>query len=64
MQVTHGPSLVPRAKSNLLALITSLRMQVSGYQNSRQAPLNIILVERKRITGAGGYIEYGRVNGQ
>lgn len=39
-------------------------MKVRPYDEASVFPLTLpLLVEKARISGAGGYIEYGRVNG-
>ena len=67
MLVTLGQLSESRAKSKPLALTTSLRAKVrlpQVVQEDYADQIISITAERQRISGAGGYIEYGRVNGE
>lgn len=65
MPETRAACLASKARQNLSALIINLRMKVVGFL--RSAPVLQALIsltgESSRIRAAGGFVEYGRVNG-
>jgi len=65
MRATHGASLAWMAKPKIWAMTTSLMAKVSRrYLPDRWVASMSILVEKKRILDAGGYVENRRVNGK
>ena len=65
MLVTHVPSLGSKAERNLYHTIISLRTRVNVYHLGilKGRNLHFKSGEKARICAAGGFVDFGRVNG-
>ena len=63
MLATHELSLVLKAGQSLFPSITSLRTRVRPIESLFGRFTHIYLGEKARISAAGGYVDFGRVNG-